>query len=133
MNKERLEMIDKYIKSNVGPILISNVSFKDVENAIILKSNIDKLELTGHYENTTYCPPKWYQELVDMSKTKYSLLVIEKINEIPIEEQPKFIEILKYRKISTFKLPENCCVVATCTDLTTNKINEDVYTLLAHL
>ena len=133
MNKERLKMIGEYIKANVGPILISNVSFKDVENTIILKSSIDKSELTGHYEGVNYEPPEWYQELVEMCKTQYSLLVIENINQIPLEEQPKFIEILKYRKINTFELPENCCVVVTCINLNNNKINEEVYSLLAHI
>ena len=55
------------------------------------------------------------------------------INEAPLEEQTKFIEILKYKKVSTFELPKNCLVIVTCSDLTTNKINEEVYSLLAQI
>lgn len=72
-------------------------------------------------------------ELFDESKTNTSVLVIENINEIPLEEQTKFIEILKYKKVSTFELPKNCLVIVTCSDLTANKINEEVYSLLAQI
>ncbi len=73
------------------------------------------------------------KELLDKSKINYVVLVIENINEIPLEEQTKFIEILKYKKVSTFELPKNCLVIVTCSDLTTNKINEEVYSLLAYI
>ena len=45
----------------------------------------------------------------------------------------KFIEILKYKKISTFELPENCLIIVTCSDLTNNKINEEIYSLVAQI
>lgn len=89
--------------------------------------------MDGHYENIDFCPPFWYKELLDKSKDNYVVLVIENINEIELEEQTKFVEILKYNKVSTFELPKNCLVVVTCSDLTTNKINEEVYSLLAHI
>ena len=71
--------------------------------------------------------------VLDKSKTSTVVLVIENLNEIPLEEQTKFIEILKYKKISTFELPKKCLVIVTCSDLTVNKINEEVYSLLAQI
>jgi len=133
MNKERLDLLENYIKSGISPILIQNISSDSFKNSVIIKSNIDSSELNGHYENIEFCPPLWYKELLDKSRTNTTVLVIENINEISLEEQTKFIEILKYKKISTFELPRNCLIIATCSDLTNNKINEEVYSLLAQI
>ena len=133
MNKERLNLLENYIKSGINPLLIENIPSSFINDYVVLKADIDRSELNGHYENTEFCPPLWYKELLDRSKTNDAILVIENINDIPIEEQTKFIEILKYKKISTFELPKNCLIIVTCSDLRTNKINEDVYSLLAQI
>ena len=133
MNKEKLNLLENYIKSGISNLLIENIPSDSFDNSVIIKSNIDKSELNGHYENTKFCPPLWYRELTKKSKTGNTILIIENINEIEIEEQNKFIEILKYKKISTFDLPNNCIIIVTCTDLTKNKISEEVYTLLAQI
>lgn len=133
MNKERLDLLENYIRSGMSPLLVQDMPSAFFSNIVIIKSNIDRSELNGHYENTDFIPPLWYKELVEKSKTKPVVLMIENINEIPLEEQTKFVELLKYRKISTFELPRNCLVIATCSDLSTNKINEEVYSLLAQI
>ena len=133
MNKERLNLLENYIKAGINPLLIENLPSNFINDYVVLKADIDRSELNGHYENTEFCPPLWYKELLDRSKTNDAILVIENINDIPIEEQTKFIEILKYKKISTFELPKNCLIIVTCSDLTTNKINEEVYSLLAKI
>lgn len=133
MNKERLNLLENYIKSGVSPVLIKNIPSSAFNNSVIIKSNIDRSELNGHYENTEFCPPPWYKELLNKSKASIAVLVIENINEIKLEDQTKFIEILKYKKVSTFELSKNCLVIVTCSDLTTNKINEEVYSLLAQI
>lgn len=133
MNKERLDLLENYIRSGMSPLLVQDMPSAFFSNIVIIKSNIDRSELNGHYENTDFIPPLWYKELVEKSKVKPVVLMIENINEIPLEEQTKFVELLKYRKISTFELPRNCLVIATCSDLSTNKINEEVYSLLAQI
>lgn len=133
MNKERLDLLENYIKSEISPLLVQNMPFNFFNNLVVIKSNIDKSELNGHYENTDFCPPLWYKELLEKSKTNMTVLIIENINELPLDEQTKFIEILKYKKVSTFELPKNCLVIVTCSDLTANKINEEVYSLLAQI
>lgn len=133
MNKERLDLLENYIRSGMSPLLVQDMPSTFFSNIVIIKSNIDRSELNGHYENTDFIPPLWYKELVEKSKTKPVVLMIENINEISLEEQTKFVELLKYRKISTFELPRNCLVIATCSDLSTNKINEEVYSLLAQI
>lgn len=133
MNKERYELLQKYIKLEMSPLLLQNISSKEFEGAIILKSNIEQSELNGHYEGINFMPPTWYQKLIEKSQSNYTILIIENINEIPNEEQTKFIEILKYKKISTFNLPKNCLIIVTCSDLNNKKINEEVYSLLIQI
>ena len=54
-------------------------------------------------------------------KRKFTSDVKQSIN-VKIEEQNKFIEILKYHKISTFDLPNNCLIIVTTSNLE-NKIS----------
>mgnify|MGYP007007366465 FL=1 len=61
------------------------------------------------------------------------LLIIKNLNQLPVNEQSKFNEILKYRKISTFKLPSECRIIVSCNDINKYPISEDVYSLLAHI
>lgn len=133
MSNESLELLKTYIKSGVSPLLVSDVPLSIFENSVIIKANIDKSELNGHYDNIDFMPPAWYKELIKKSKEKTSVLIIENINDISLEEQTKFIEILKYKKVSTFDLPKNSIIIVTCTDLSKNKINEEVYSLLAQI
>lgn len=63
----------------------------------------------------------WYQELQDKE-----ILIIDQFSSIPKVEQKKFIEILKYRKISTFLLPKECVIIITCDDIQ-NISEEELY------
>lgn len=133
MNEDRVNLLKEYIKSGVSPLLVQDIPSGFFRHSVVIKSDTDRSELNGHYEDIEFCPPLWYKKLVDNSKTGYSVLVIENINEISLEEQTKFIEILKYKKVSTFDLPKNCLVVLTCSSLGKNNINEEVYSLVAQI
>jgi hypothetical protein len=133
MNKDRLSLLENYMQSGISPLLIQNIPATVFDNAVIIKADIDRLQLNGHYENIEFCPPEWYKTLLEKSKLGPVILVIENINEIALEEQTKFVEILKYKKVSTFDLPKNCFVVATCSDLRMHKMNEEVYSLCAQI
>lgn len=130
MNKERLEMLNEYIKSGITPILIENMPVSVFDNATIIDANCDISDLNGHYENINFVAPSWYNKL-KQNQTK--MLVINNINEIDVNEQTKFIEILKYKKISTFDLPKDCIIIVTAKNLKERPINEEVYSLLAHI
>lgn len=130
MNKERLEMLNEYIKSGITPILIENMPASVFDNATILNANCDISDLNGHYENINFVAPSWYNKL-KQNQTK--MLVINNINEIDVNQQTKFIEILKYKKISTFDLPKDCIIIVTAKNLKERPINEEVYSLLAHI
>jgi hypothetical protein len=118
------EILKSYIKSNVAPILINFLNGKDIPNSILLPSNVNISELNGHYENDEFLPP---------SSSKQAILVIDKIDEISKKEQLKFVELLKYRQISTFKLPESTIIIVTAKKINKNTINEEIYSLVAHI
>lgn len=125
------EILKSYIKSNVAPILINFLNGKDIPNSILLPSNVNISELNGHYENDEFLPPNWLTQII--SSSKQAILVIDKIDEISKKEQLKFVELLKYRQISTFKLPESTIIIVTAKKINKNTINEEIYSLVAHI
>lgn len=125
------EILKSYIKSNVTPILINFLNGKDIPNSILLPSNVNISELNGHYENDEFLPPNWLTQIT--SSSKQAILVIDKIDEISKKEQLKFVELLKYRQISTFKLPESTIIIVTAKKINKNTINEEIYSLVAHI
>ena len=125
------EILKSYIKSNVAPILINFLNGKDIPNSILLPSNVNISELNGHYENDEFLPPNWLTQIT--STSKQAILVIDKIDEISKKEQLKFVELLKYTQISTFKLPESTIIKIKEKKINKNTINEEIYSLVAHI
>lgn len=130
MEKAKKDLLGAYIKSGISPILLEGVSADVFKNPVIINSNCDISLLNGHYEKEEFVGPVWYNELI---KKDNPILLINDINSVSKEEQYKFVEILKYKKVSTFELPKNCVVIATCNNLKDNPINEEVYSLMAHI
>lgn len=130
MQKDKLKILSEYIKSGISPILVENISLLEFEDAVIIEGDCGKELLNGHYEEINFVAPNWYNELI---KKNTPILVINEINKVSTEEQIKFGEILKYKKVSTFKLPENCITIVTYSNLKENPINESIYSLLAQI
>lgn len=134
MNKEQIDLLGEYIKQRDTAILIEEIPENIIKKgAVVLESNCSKEELMGNYKNLEYKLPKWYKELSKTAKIHTPILVIKDINKIPQQEQRKFIEILKYRKIYINKLPQNCVIFVTYKNLKENPIEEEIYSFLAHI
>ena len=129
--EDRKEMLLSYVRANVVPVLEDFIFGKDLEKATILHSNINREELNGHYEETKFMPPKWLEEILESNKEK--LIVIDEIDKISKEEQLKFVELLKYRKISTFSLPKGCLIIVTAHEINKETINEEIFSLVAKI
>ena len=127
--KNKRELLLSYIKANVAPILLDFIFGEDLSDAVILPANIDVKELNGHYDGSNFIPPKWFNQILSAKASK--ILVIDKIDTVSKEEQLKFCELLKYRKISTFELPENCIIIVTATEINKDKINDEIFSLVA--
>ena len=130
MNDAKSELLMNYIKSNVVPILVDFIDGNSIPNSVVLPANLEITELNGHYDNVEFVSPEWLNKLESSTP---SILVIDKIDSIPKNEQTKFVEILKYRQVSTFELPKNTVIVVTAKEINENTINEEIYSLVAHI
>lgn len=131
MNDAKRELLMSYIKSNVAPILVDFIDGNNIPNSVVLPANLEISELNGHYDNIEFHPPEWLNKLKNSNTP--TILVIDKIDSIPKNEQTKFVEILKYRQVSTFELPKNTVIVVTAEYINENTINEEIYSLVAHI
>lgn len=131
MNDAKRELLMSYIKSNVAPILVDFIDGNNIPNSVVLPANLEISELNGHYDNTEFVCPEWLNKLKNSNTP--TILVIDKIDSIPKNEQTKFVEILKYRQVSTFELPRNTVIVVTAKEINENTINEEIYSLVAHI
>lgn len=129
--ENRKEMLLSYVKANVAPILIDFMSFNEMDIAVVLPATIDVKDLNGHYDGANFMPPKWLDEILSTNDSR--ILIIDKIDTISKEEQLKFCELLEYRKISTFELPKNCVIIVTADEINKDKINEEIFSLVARI
>lgn len=129
--ENKKELLLTYIKANIAPILVDFISSKDIEGAIVLPANIDVKELNGHYNNADFIPPRWFTEIEGSNTSK--ILVIDNIDAINKEEQLKFCELLEHRKIATFELPKSCVIIVTANEISKDRINEEIFSLVARI
>ena len=130
MNETKRELLKSYIRSNVAPILVDFIDGSSIPNSVVLPADLEISELNGHYDNMEFVSPEWLNKLEGSTPT---ILVIDKIDSIPKNEQTKFVEILKYRQVATFELPKNTVIVVTAKEINENTINEEIYSLVAHI
>lgn len=133
MDGEKLVMLENYIKLEMSPILMEDVVMDIFKNATVLEADCDDSLLAGHYEDINFVPPEWYNELKIKNSGEHSLLLIPEINKIPQDEQLKFLELFKYKKINTFNLPPKTIIIATANNLKENPIAEQIYSLMIHI
>ena len=134
MNKEQVDLLGEYIKAGTSAILIEEIPENAIKKgAVVLEADCSEAELMGHYENLEFIAPEWYKKLMDSSKEHTPVLIIKDINKIPEEEQRKFIELFKYRKVYVHKLPENCMIFATYSNLEERPIQEELYSFMVHI
>lgn len=123
MKQEKMDIIKSYIETNVAPILVEQVPIQAFPNAVVIEANCNISELNGHYEGTDFVPPKWYNDL--LSKTDFKrILIINGIDSVPKDDQEKFKELLKYKKVSTFDIPSNTIIVLTVNNISSNISSE---------
>lgn len=131
MSSEELEHLKEFMKHTDYPILVNNLPSELYEGAVTLESDIDVSLLNGHYEGINYEAPQWFKVLEENAKLGTSLLIINGIDELDEDEQMKFGEIFKYRKISTFEIPTNVKIIVTANHK--GKVVEEIYSLLVHI
>lgn len=121
--KEKRELLSTYISNNVAPIL-EDFLF-DIPDSVVISADVSSEELLDINE------PEWFRLIKSNSNAK--VLVIDRIDSISKDEQVKFLELLKYRKVGTLELPKNCVIIITANEINKNTINEEIYSLVAHI
>ena len=130
MNSAKLKMLKNYIAVNVSPVLIDFASNINIPESIKIPADCEVKELNGHYEGENFLAPKWYNDLIN---TNGRIIIIKDIDSISKEEQLKFKELLEYKQISTFKIPDNTRIIVTAKNISKETINEEIYSLVAHI
>lgn len=134
MNREQVNLLGEYIKVRSSVILLDNIPESIIKKgAVVIDANCSNTELIGSFENLEYKAPKWFNELVESSKTHTPVLIIKDINKVSEKEQRKFIELLKYKKVYVNKLPKNCMIFLTYSNLSKNPIDEELYSFMVHI
>ena len=134
MNKEQVDLLGEYIKAGKSAVLIEELPESVIEKgAIVINSDCSSSELMGYFDNLEYIVPEWYNKLMESSKIHTPVLIIKDINKVPEEEQRKFIELLKYKKVYVNKIPENCMIFVTYSDLKENPIEEEIYSFMVQI
>lgn len=133
INSEKIELLNIYLKNNFVPVLIEGVKANIFDDALIIDGNISCSELNGHYDGINFLPPAWFQKVMAKKDSKVNFLIIKDIDKISKKDQMKFYELLKYRKISVFNLPDNCIIIIPCLKVKNGIFNEMIYSLMAHI
>ena len=124
------KMLAEYIRTNVTPILVTGKTVADFKGAVVLDATCPAEALVTHFEGTKEVAPAWLTGLI---AKKSPFLVIEYIDEIPLKDQTKFIEILRYRQVAGVKLPTNTVIIVLAKKVGPKTINQEVYELVAHI
>ena len=132
MNKEMKIMIEDYIKANVMPIMIS-VDKNIFKNYTEIPANCSNETLKGTFDLEGYKSPLWYEEVKKKENDNINLLIITDFDKIDKENQKKFTELLKYRKIGTLNLPKNCAIIVLANSINKESIDKEIYSLVAHI
>lgn len=115
MNEQVKSKLKAVIQNNFStPLLIDGAKFLESDSVVLVPSTIDSKELGIVANEGGYSYPEWLILLEEKAKIKDKVyLVIDSINNISPDEQLKFYEILKYRAISSVKIPENVQILLT--------------------
>ena len=108
------QKINEIIKnSKISPIIVTGISAKIFNDAVILDAMIDSKELgiINTKEGPKY--PAWFLEL---KKSSSKQLIINSVDEIDEYEQGKFYEMLKFKQISNIDLPKNTGIIVIAKD-----------------
>ena len=128
-----IERLRELMSISNEPILVNDVKFNNTGLDVVIDSKISIDELNDKFVDGKYVTPDWYNDLVNKSKERKTALVIENINDIDEVAQAKFIDIIKYKKIGLYKLPENIAIFITYNTSSEYKLNDNIASLVMHM
>lgn len=132
MTDETMKKINKIIANNdKWPLILEGVNAEWFNNATILDANISSTELGIRNSETGFIYPNWLKQLLEKSKNikTHNLLVIDKLENLDIEEQRKFIGLLKHKGVNGLKFPEGTQIIIVIEKGKIDKISKDIASL----
>lgn len=128
-----IEKLKELMTISSEPILVKDAKFNNTGLDVVIDSEISIDELNDKFVDGKYVTPDWYNDLVNKAKERKTALVIDNINNIDEEAQLKFLDIIKYKKIGIYKLPENIIIFITYNTSSKYKLNENIASLVMHM
>ena len=99
INKELIEL-QKGCKATC--VVIQNEDIQKLDSKVLISSNCEDNELL-----------KIFKEKISKTDERFEFLVIEKIDEIELDKQDRFYQIVKDREFNGILLPEDVVIVLT--------------------
>ncbi len=99
INKELIEL-QKGCKATC--VVIQNEDMQKLDSKVLISSNCEDNELL-----------KIFKEKISKTDERFEFLVIEKIDEIELDKQDRFYQIVKDREFNGILLPEDVVIVLT--------------------
>lgn len=119
---ERMNILNAYMSANVAPILEGFIFGSDIPNSVIIDAKISLDDLYNDGDNS------WFKSLGERK-----ILVIDNLDSISKDEQVKFMELFKYRKIGSMFLQDDVVIIVTAKRIDRDRINEAIYSLVVHI
>ena len=117
------ELIDLQRNSKATCVIITNDDYRKLSPTVTMKANVsDKFLFTGG-------KPPFADKIDNKSNlSKICYFVITGIDELSIEDQNRYVGLVKDRELNGYYLPKNCIIVFTVKDKSTLKnISQDLY------
>jgi len=107
-DKEAYNLLVECLRDYAMPILIVGLNdINESDYVTVISATCPKEEFTIVNNKR----PKWYSNVIDNSLKKTNILFITDFDEISIEEQKLFVDIICKNTISSEKLPDNLEIV----------------------
>lgn len=119
------ELIDLQRNSKATCVIVKTDEYKNLSPIISMKANV-----SDNFLLSDKLPP--FAEKLDKKceKNKVCYFVITEIDNISIENQDRFVGLIKDREFNGYILPDNCIIVLTVKDKSTLKnISPDIFHL----
>jgi len=108
MNSNKMQVVKESIIDYAMPLfIVGKCSLFTEQNATVISATCEK----GNFVIIGGYTPKWVSEVFSKADTNNNTLVITDIEKIDIDEQEKFLELLKENQVSSVKLPKNLKIV----------------------
>lgn len=103
--QNKLKRLKYFIEENESAILVNFLKLDFFKNCVIVDANIKKEDLYG---NDT--EPEWSVALRELSNDQ-KILIIKDITKCPIDDQKKFISIIKDKEYNDYDILKDTVIV----------------------